>query len=663
MSRRNKQGARGSSTLPIWATVWKENDRTKETIRRKDTKNGNDHGSKQLAIHTLTVEQEEAYLRTRAYQSMENFIDNVVEETVKDTISDIVINLQELFSMREAPSRKRSKLGIRNGTENGLQDTDCDESVHFFGTSSSTLQHDAIQLQLPVAIMIAPASILDRHELFQFMVNSYRSQQHFLDASPAICWIDNLGEAVSNRYDWAPLLNEILLQCIHQEPNPLVYGKLMKRHDALLKWARKTTEFDSIMLFLEHIDGIPTLQGFLHHLAELRAVHGLPIHVVILAPCGNLQLRSSTQSIHGISLTHFSLPTSEEWMTQVWTKVSKELWASASTMRFIRASFSNHHQSLVRSVMMLKVAVAHSMLKPGSFVVATHSSTKFAKQESNRLDWFEVDPQARMVCGYEMSRLELRNKANVTQNKRSEERMLYQVLQSLAQPQSSFEAIADVEESCWGLFRDHGKWISAALSPCTSPAKLLQRIAFAMKSIHQDTAGSTLQKTFGRRLEASMLLLYEDIEKCDNVSKAAILDLEIIIHDMCQRVAILRKEVQHGYRLDLDTSSSDALSPQVRSVIATHLMTLNHVTAGTLLKSATQLLEMMKDTMAISRNTLFDLFKKSYDETTSHKEIWQFFALGLYHLIHVGLVREKKTNGRFEHIYEKAAVVWCSGVL
>lgn len=663
MSRRNKQGARSTFILPSWATVWKENDRVKETSRRKDTQNGHDYGSKQIPVPSLTVEQEEAYLRTRAYQYMETVIDNVVQEAVKDTISDIVINLQEFFSMQEVPSRKRNKRGNGNGTEIGIDSTEFDEENDFFGISHSSHEHDASQLHLPVAILNGPASILDRHELFQYMVDSYRTQEKNLDVSPAICWLANLGEAVSNRYDWAPLLYEILQQCIHQESNPLAYSKLTKRHDALLKWARKTTEFDSIILFLEHIEGMPTLQGFLHHLAELRTVHGLPIHVILLAPSGNLQLRSSTQSQNGLSLAHFSLPTSDEWMTQVWTKVSKELWVSPSTMRFIRASFSNHHQSLVRSVMMLKVAVAHSMLKPGSFVAASHSCSEFAKQESYRLDWFEVDPHAKMVCGNYVSRPELRNEANEIQNKRKEVMMLCRVLLILLQLQTSFDAIADMDESCWGLFRDHGKWISSALNECKSSTKLLQRLVLAMESMHQNPTGLTTQQTFRRRLEATILLLYEDMEECDNVSKAAIRDVEFIIHDMFQRVALLRKEVQHGFRLDFDASTNDTLSPQVRSAIATQLMNPDHMPAGALLESAAQLFDLMKDAMAISRYVLFDLFKKSYGETKSHQETWQVFALGVYHLILVGLIREKRTNGRFEIVYEKAAVVWCSGVL
>jgi hypothetical protein len=48
------------------------------------------------------------------------------------------------------------------------------------------------------------------------------------------------------------------------------------------------------------------------------------------------------------------------------------------------------------------------------------------------------------------------------------------------------------------------------------------------------------------------------------------------------------------------------------------------------------------------------------DEETP-QELWPQFAFGVYQLELLGLIQEKSGSTRSERVYEKTALVWCSG--
>ena len=626
---------RTHSSIPSWASIRKEGDGKKGHSKRT---NVNQEG--------LTLEQEEAYLRTRAYQSIASMIDNAVEMTLKEKLSKVVTSLQTFFSNHDVSS-------LRCNQPNRV-------AIHdHIGTNGNLSSYPSDPYQIPVAILNGPSSILDRQEIMGFLVDTFRTQKD-VDTSPAICRISNLGQAVAGRNDCAPLLHEILMQCIHQESEPIAFYKLLKRQDALLKWARKTNEFDSIVVFLELVERMPALQGFLHHLSELRAIHGLPIYIVLFSPSQCLPLRSSTQGPSGLSLAFFSLLPSDEWMALVWSIVSNELWVSPSTMRSIRASFSNQHQSLVKSILMLKAAVAHALLQPGSFAIATHSCPQFVKQELDRISWFRIDPQAKALFDSAVQFQETLEQAVEIRNKREEQRILGQVLHRMLNTKQSFNAMAIMDEACWGIFHDNGHFIKSELAECTTK-ELLKRIGLAMDGLNHDLTISTKLDNYIDRFENMTIFLHNEFKEEESVSKHALLDLEILIHDICQQVALLRKELQSGLPFNGDVRTTDAILPELRAVVATQLLSPDQISADSLLESATQLYDLMKDSIAISRNDLFVLFRENYGIERDNEELWPLFCLGIYNLIHLGFIREKRASGKFDSIYEKVAVVWCSG--
>ena len=594
MSTNHKQGSK--KDIPIWASVWKD---------YGGKEKGKTDGAEPRIV-PLTLEQEEAYVRTRAYQSIASKIDAVVEAVVNDDLLCVVDGLKRFFSedeFEESPPLKRSRL---------------EEVVE----NSSDTFHDFVRVpvlrkdpsSLSIAMLHGPASILDRHELLRFLVDMFRNQQD-LDHTPAVCCLSNIGEAVANRNDCAPLLREIVLQCVHQEPDPLRYSKLLKRGDALLKWARKTTEFDSIVVFLEDVEGMPTFQNLLHHLAELRATHGVRINVAMLSPVGNISLRSSTQGRAGLALKCFSLPRSDDWMARVWSTLSREAWVSPASMRFIRASFVNHTESVVKSATMLKTAVAHVLLVPGSFAVARRSCPELMQQEQYRLEWMDTDPEARKVCGGETTAQLMKDKAKELWEKQQEQRILCRVVQCMLQQGRSFDAAAIIDEACWGFFQDGGRCMKAFLSKCTV-TELFQQMQGAKDILSEESAVSTMFERFAERLDSSLIALLGEIEEGRiEASKSARLVLEVLTNDICQRVSSLRRELQREYQPHLDEMIVGAISPEVRAVVANQLLTPDQMPASSLFESATQLFDLMKDTMAISRTDFFDLYQKIFTHT------------------------------------------------
>eukprot|EP00978_Attheya_sp_CCMP212_P026423 scaffold86880_cov51-Attheya_sp.AAC.1 len=148
---------------------------------------------------------------------------------------------------------------------------------------------------LPIAKLYCPSSVLDRraicHHLHQKFV--IQTQTNILDSQSAICLLQHHGPANSPIVTTRELMKSIVAQCIRQEETEgrEYYAHLLrkrKRHvsytDTLVEWAGATTKFDSIVVIVEN--GLETmsqatLDSFMAILTTLRAVHGVPISVVL----------------------------------------------------------------------------------------------------------------------------------------------------------------------------------------------------------------------------------------------------------------------------------------------------------------------------------------------------------------------------------------------
>jgi hypothetical protein len=75
-----------------------------------------------------------------------------------------------------------------------------------------------------------------------------------------------------------------------------------------------------------------------------------------------------------------------------------------------------------------------------------------------------------------------------------------------------------------------------------------------------------------------------------------------------------------------------------------------------------QLFRLMTNQVSIERYDWFELYKDWIGKLSlDEEEMWALFSLGIYQLINVGLIREKRATNRGQVVYEKAALVWSTG--
>lgn len=79
----------------------------------------------------------------------------------------------------------------------------------------------------------------------------------------------------------------------------------------------------------------------------------------------------------------------------------------------------------------------------------------------------------------------------------------------------------------------------------------------------------------------------------------------------------------------------------------------------TLGRIAATLFGLIADTVSISRGDWFRLYRE-HQKTTESEARFEF-ALGVYQLMSMGLLHEKRKPSRSDTVYERSALVWCSG--
>jgi hypothetical protein len=192
--------------------------------------------------------KEEEYIKTRMHQTMAiSKIDVALQDTLQALVSPLVEDIMSFFqtvSPLESDNNQRPNKRSRP-----------DPLVALFEMEPQQRYPASL---LPLAILHGPASFLDRQEMIKCMVYKTRdSNNKEKDLRPAVCWLRNTGSS-SIRHSGA-FLQEIVRQCIAQEPNPKQFHRLVDRtkksgssfSKALLTWAQQTVCFGSIIVFID----------------------------------------------------------------------------------------------------------------------------------------------------------------------------------------------------------------------------------------------------------------------------------------------------------------------------------------------------------------------------------------------------------------------------
>jgi hypothetical protein len=170
--------------LPRWARVSKRND--KET--------------------TLSMNQEECYLRTRMHHAMARRVDEALEDALELHVSPLVKDLMSFFEMvspdgGDSLEQRPSKRPKTASDEDPLCALFEMEPPHRYPVTL-----------LPLATLRGPPSFLDRQEMMRFMVSKMRQERKEEKLRPAVCWLRSTGN--SSIRHCGTFLQEILRQVL-----------------------------------------------------------------------------------------------------------------------------------------------------------------------------------------------------------------------------------------------------------------------------------------------------------------------------------------------------------------------------------------------------------------------------------------------------------------
>jgi hypothetical protein len=73
------------------------------------------------------------------------------------------------------------------------------------------------------------------------------------------------------------------------------------------------------------------------------------------------------------------------------------------------------------------------------------------------------------------------------------------------------------------------------------------------------------------------------------------------------------------------------------------------------------LFRLLQESVVVARDEWFQAFCTTFDGVASLEDLWSSFAFGIHQLCYCGLVKEKRGRSKNDTVYERTALVWCSG--
>lgn len=260
--------------------------------------------------------EEEAsdYIRTRAFQSIANLVDETTQLTFQTAAEPLVRDLQSFFRLTSPNDCLKDDYDGDDTASPRKKPRTEDDSPHaIFAVEQPTRYNTTL---FPVALCHPPASLLDRSECVASIIKTFRSTSN----RTAVCCLRNVASSVSRLKHCGPLVSQILLQCIDQDSDrnrfESLRNKLSNRSAAerLLLWAQNTESFESIVVVLPETEELSALllRQLIHLLATLRSEWGLPVQLVVMVSPQTQTLWDSTaQGTGGVMARNFWFPSSQ----------------------------------------------------------------------------------------------------------------------------------------------------------------------------------------------------------------------------------------------------------------------------------------------------------------------------------------------------------------
>jgi hypothetical protein len=476
-------------------------------------------------------------------------------------------------------------------------------------------------------------------------------------------------------------MEQILQQCLLQEGNshrPSISSRTSSKErqsmsEHLLHFASRTLAKKSITVLVEETENIslPMMQDFVQLLAELRQCHGLPVQLAVLQPCSH----GPNSYPAGVMVRSFRLPPPKAVLETVWREASD---LPPSVLSEIHSSFLHQHQSFVKTAILLKQALAQQMSRVGS---ALHPILLI--QDDKLLAWFCLHPGARQEF--------LGTRRSGTKQALVEKVREKQLAQIMVQ--CFIDSVVCLSGLSWikvaESLADHGSMQKVAsrtvdqfkLSHMRRKETVLSRLSAAATRLEEGKSlvglsskacvFKTIQATAGNstpELDSMMASVCELIVVFDSALLAYDVYESPVVNQMWLSLeeivlALLRKGSDAAAKcLEMPCDAYEVFPHHRRSVLNTLLSDDLPVQNDKTNTSTTRILyRLISNAVSVSRQEWFQRYK-NWTQKEDKAEVLSMFALGIYQLIQIGLIREKIGFGArsSDTIYEKVALVWCS---
>jgi hypothetical protein len=627
---------------------------------------------------SVSLGEEELYLRTRAYHAVSKQLDDALRATMDASMITLVDNLQQFFEQC-SPVTGATPDGVVDGCSTGVNTTNqfCVEPPHRYSPT-----------MLPLALLASPSNLLDRRELSMCLTTTFQQTC----TRTAVCHLRPLPKSNSANH-CGPWVEEIYKQCVHQEGTFSLKRKRgrVSATDRWLDWAQQTIEFDNVVVFLEG-DGVSSriLQDFLLLLSSLRAHHGLPVQCILVTSSGTTNQSSSLECQSNTLIQRFSFPKSQTVVDGLYNSLLRSQ-ATASLispkiLATIHDSFQNHHASFVKTLALVKQAIVLHYQQARGSALCLSAKDNDNTDATKRLEWFTLDPYGRkLLTGNHRT-----TKQSLTRQQDEQQRLsstLSCVMQALSKllmsTRDDMPSLMNIEASLLHQGRMRAMTVTIVQEMKKEDTKrILSRLAEARSALSSSEVSE--------QPPSKKLLLHAEVEIANELivlmhayQEEGVVGEDKRYNDVTNhRKANLWKSVEewvHGLLQLLSTAhsskaSDDALCrillPEHRRNVAVAL----NIHGDKINKSTdihkheaistvpSQLFRLMTNQISIERYGWFELYKDWIKKLSlDEEEMWALFSLGIYQLINVGLIREKGAASRGQVVYEKAALVWSTG--
>ena len=571
----------------------------------------------------VPIDQEEAYVRTRCYHEASRTIDQAVKKVLDQGAGDVTAAIQNSVTNNDGqpPPAKKTRMdgNIHEAPRNRGAPNDMASIFPLFALGPPQTFQSAL---LPVYLISGPPNPLDRLAWAKHLVDSAQRE-----TKGAVVWLQG-GPPTS----W---VTELIRQLLILEPLQQTIGfKGLSPIENLQLWCRSSQRFGFIQIYLDVQtigSSAPPVNEFLNWLASVRSEERLPFSVVLLEASGMRRhdLCAYEQGDGAFLVKRLVLRPASALMRE------SLLWPSVSDL--LTVLFTNNEDndenmplwstfeatgSFVAAVLEWKKRLAEFLSSPGAFLLLDWHS--LLSRERRRLEWMLSKEHVGLSQilnepTYDVSRF--REAAVVKRN--------MSVLSWRLRHIVAYDCKLAFQRDRLTKLQDHLPYL---------------RLAAACRK-ERGLGGGTCSL-----LDATNEIIVV-LDKCSNLGEI----LQCLdYHQRCWMQVMntlpLKRPVESTFR-----------PAQPRRDVSEGLLTPYNEAKG--LSSVPGILfSALRNRVSITWSDLIEYFiSDPICATLDPQEVIAYFSVGVNNLKAQGLIRERKAAGKNEAIFEKAAVVFCSG--